>query len=204
MAAVTVGEQGWRERFAAAIAAGQIDVLIVGPLVTIGMDTHGTLQEVRAFMEWIEDLRRKSGRPLTVMLIHHENKTGDVSGAWTGALDTMLHVQNAGNGHTIVYVKKARWDSSRHGTTLNLAWEGVDGFGLEGDRDYLADVTTFLEGDKWLSIREIAQGIEAGEQTVKPILTDNPGRFELRSGDAAKALGRSPNAKLSVYVWTPT
>lgn len=192
----TVADQGWRDRIAQAIESTQIDVLIAGPLVTIGMDTHGTLQEVRAFMEWIEDVRRRSRRPLTVCLIHHENKAGDVSGAWGGALDTVLHVQNAGNGHTVVYVKKARWDSSRHGTTMNLAWAGVDGFRLEGDRDYLAEITTFLEGDKWLSVREIAQGIEAGEQTVKPILMDNPGRFELRSGDAAKALGRSPNAKL--------
>jgi hypothetical protein len=192
----TVGEQAWRDNIAGTIEVAQIDVLIAGPLVTIGMDTHGTLQEVRAFIEWIQDVRRRSRRPLTVVLIHHENKSGDVSGAWTGALDTMLHVQNAGNGHTVVYVKKARWDSSRHGTTMNLAWQGVDGFRLEGDRDYLAEITALLDGGKWLSVREIATGIEAGEQTVKPLLVDNPGRFELRSGDAAKALGRSHNAKL--------
>jgi hypothetical protein len=64
----------WRTTLAQAIKEREIDVLVVGPLVRIGMDSAGTLQEVIAFMQFIADVRAQCGRPLTVILVHHENK----------------------------------------------------------------------------------------------------------------------------------
>ena len=84
-------------------------MLIAGPLARIGMREAGTLEEVVAFMGLVVDLRRLCGRPLAVVLIHHENKAGAVSGAWEGSGDTLLHVESAGNGHTVLHVQKARW-----------------------------------------------------------------------------------------------
>ena len=81
---------------------------------------HGcrrNLGGVNAFMAWIKDLRAQLARPLTVSLAHHENKGGAVSGAWEGAGDTLVHVQDAGNGRTVMHVQKARWDQSRHKQT---------------------------------------------------------------------------------------
>jgi len=95
-------------------------------------------------MQLVSDVRARSQRRLTVILIHHENKGGKVSGAWEGSGDTLLHVQAAGNGHTIVHVQKARWDSATHGTTLKLAWtageKAVLGI-LEGDPDAFEERT---------------------------------------------------------------
>jgi hypothetical protein len=167
------------------------------------MRDAGTLQEVVAFMELVVDLRRLCGRPLTVVLLHHENKAGAVSGAWEGSGDTLLHVRSGGNGHTVLHVQKARWDAERHGKPLKLAWADGEGFELEGDRDLLAEVEAFLAERPWVTVREICAaktadppGIGARETAVRSLLEGDPERFESRTGDDAKALGRSPRAVL--------
>lgn len=199
---LTFADDGWRLTLAQLIADNEIDVLIAGPLTRLGMDSAGTLQEVRSFADLIQDVRRRSERPLTVLLVHHENKAGAVSGAWEGAGDTLLHVQGAGNGHTLVYVQKARWDGGRHGTTLQLAWTEGEGFELEGDRDYLAEVCALLSDGNWRTVKELAArvdkgGIGASEKTIRELLNAHPERFESRTGEDAKAVGRH----LSATVW---
>jgi hypothetical protein len=195
----TFTNEQWREQIAAEVSAYEIDVMIVGPLTRIGMDEAGTLQQVAAFMDLIADLRRRSGRRLAVIVVHHENKSGAVSGAWEGAGDALLHVQAAGNGHTVVYVQKARWDSERHGTTVKLAWTDGEGFRAEGDRDYLLEIRTLLSEEPWRTAKSIAApkdkgGIGANVDTVKDVLNSHPELFEARTGEDAKALGFPKNA----------
>jgi hypothetical protein len=197
----TFADAAWRDQLATSIRELEIDVIIAGPLTRLGMDTAGTLQEVVAFMRLVADVRTRSARLLTVILVHHENKGGTVSGAWEGAGDTLLHIQAAGNGHTVVFIQKARWASSHHHKTLKLAWTDGEGFELEGDRDYVADVRDFLTGGKWRTAKEIAApadegGIAASEKTIRNILDERPDLFDSCTGDAAKALGRSPKATL--------
>jgi hypothetical protein len=197
----TFASERWREKLALTVANRDIDVLIAGPLTSIGMDDAGTLQEVRAFMQLVADVRARSQRRLTVVLVHHENKGGKVSGAWEGSGDTLLHVQAAGNGHTIVHVQKARWDSTSHGTTLRLAWTAGEGFELEGDRDLLAEIDALLTDRGWRTVREIAApgekgGIGANYDAIKDLLDGHPDRFVSVTGEAAKALGRQPSAIL--------
>jgi hypothetical protein len=186
----------WRTKLAEIVRDREIDVVIVGPVTRVGMDTAGTLVETREFMSLVADTRAQCGRLLTTILVHHENKGGAVSGAWEGTSDTLFHVQSAGNGHTVVFVQKARWASDRHGTTLKLAWTDGEGFRLEGDRDYMAEIVALLSDDpKWRTLKEISEkddgGIGANEKTVRKILDDHPDRFESRNG---KEVGRSPRA----------
>lgn len=195
-------ETAWRQQLATRVAALEVDVVIAGPLTRLGMDTAGTLQEVASFMRLVDDVRRRSGRLLTLIIAHHENKGGAVSGAWEGAGDTLLHVQAAGNGHTTLFVAKARWASAHHHKTIKLRWADGEGFELEGDRDYVAEIRELLTGHPWQTAKEIAApeeqgGIGAGESTVRAILNERADLFESRTGDAAKVLGRS--ARATVY-----
>jgi hypothetical protein len=195
----TLATELWRQELAQQITACEIDMLIAGPLARIGMDEAGTLQQVREFTELVEGLRALCARPLTVVLIHHENKAGAVSGAWEGSGDTLLHVKAAGNGHTVVYVQKARWSSEHSQTTMKLAWTEGEGFRPEGERDYLAELEQLLSDGKWRTAKEIAAskgGIGANVDIVKELLDNHPERFESRTGEAAKALKRSPSAHL--------
>ena len=105
--------------------------MIVGPLASSGMEAAGTLQDVRAFLALVDDVRERSGRPVAIVLVHHENKGGKVSGAWEGAGDTLIHVTQHGHGKVRVYFQKARWASDLHATGLELAWADGDTFTVE-------------------------------------------------------------------------
>jgi hypothetical protein len=128
---VSFADPECRDSFAAAIRDHEIDVAIVGPVTRSGMNEAGTLQEVRDFMALVAAVRELSGRRVAFVLIHHENKGGQVSGAWEGAGDTLFHVQGQGHGRTRLHVQKARWSSVHHATTLHLVWSEGDGFTLE-------------------------------------------------------------------------
>ena len=118
-ASLTLADQHHREALAGVIRDQEIDVIVIGPVSRAGMDEAGTLQQTRDFMRLLTDIRDRCGRPVAFLLIHHENKTGAVSGAWEGAGDTLMHVQAQGNGCTRLHIQKARWASDYHGKTFD-------------------------------------------------------------------------------------
>lgn len=137
----------WRDTLATTVMDREVDLVIAGPLTWIGMDAAGTLQEVNAFLRFAAEVRAGCGRRLTIALVHHENKGGAVSGAWEGAGDTLLHVQGAGNGHTVVVVQKARWASGWHGKSLKLGWTDGEGFELDGSSEERDDGERLVVGE---------------------------------------------------------
>ncbi len=126
----TFAEVEYQLALSETIREHEIDVLLVGPLTSVGMESAGLISEVRTFLKRVDAVREASGRPVAVVLVHHENKGGKVSGAWEGAGDTLLHVQQRGHGNLRVHVQKARWSSEHHARTLNLAWADGEGFQL--------------------------------------------------------------------------
>jgi AAA domain len=166
-ARITFADEAHRQAIAANVAVLEVDVLIAGPVTNLGMNEAGTLQEVRDFMRLVAALRQLTGRPLTVVLVHHENKGGQVSGAWEGSGDTLLHVQGQGHGRTRVRVQKARWASVYHATTLNLAWAEGEGFEVEEkpelDDNTLADQMLAYIGENagtsWTNVEKATPGV---------------------------------------------
>jgi putative DNA primase/helicase len=163
----TLAEESWREFLASHVRDHEVDVVVVGPLVSAGMETAGTLQDVRAFLELVADVRRRAGLRLVVVLIHHENKGGKVSGAWEGAGDTLVHVQAQGHGRLRLHWQKTRWASDFHATTLQLLWADGDGFQIE-ERDELDDETlagqilAFIgdnPGTAWSKVEKATPGV---------------------------------------------
>jgi AAA domain len=130
-AELSFGDRECREFLAQLISDQEIDAVVVGPVSRSGMNEAGTLQEVRNFMALLADVRCIADRPVTFVLIHHENKGGQVSGAWEGSGDTLFHVQGQGRGKTRLYIQKARWSSARHATSLQLRWTEGEGFEVE-------------------------------------------------------------------------
>jgi hypothetical protein len=160
-------EDTWRDGLAAAVQADEVDVLIAGPVTRLGMDEAGTLQQVRDFMAFVDELRRRSGRRLAIVLIHHENKGGKVSGAWEGSGDTLFHVSAQGHGRTRLHMQKVRWSSEYHKKTLQLRWAEGEGFGLEEqpELDDAAIAEQILEaissepGIGWTRVEETTPGV---------------------------------------------
>jgi hypothetical protein len=201
-ATFTFADERLRRNLAAAVAEHEVDVLLVGPVTRAGMDTAGTLQEVRDFMGLVASLRKEYERSLTVVLVHHEAKNGAVSGAWEGAVDTLFHVESRCPGKTTLRVQKARWSSSHRGQTLRLLWTPTgEGYALEGARDYLFEIRGLLSDGEPRTAKEIAtseDGIGANIDAVKKHLKANPDIFAQHNG---AEVGRSPNAML--YGLTP-
>lgn len=103
------------------------DLVIVGPLTAVGMDTPGTIAEARQFVrESLGVIRGFVGRPVAFLIVHHEAKGGKVSGAWEGVGDTLLHMSKHARDTAVLHVKKARNASDLHDTKLSLRW-GDDG-----------------------------------------------------------------------------
>jgi len=167
--------EGWRAFLAAQASALEIEVVICGPLTSAGMDAAGTLQDVRNFLTLVKDVRRRCGRQLVVILVHHENKGGKVSGAWEGAGDTLLHVQAQGRGRVRLHVQKARWASEQHGTTLHLLWAEGEGFAVEEqpeltDDDLAERILAEIDagpGTAWGPVEKAIKGV--GKDRLRPI-----------------------------------
>ena len=190
----------------------EIDVLIVGPLTRVGMEELGTLQQVRDFMAEVTNFRERSGRRLLVILIHHENKGGAVSGAWEGAGDTLLHATVHSHGKTNLHFQKVRWSSKWHKETLELDWTEGEGFQVteEPDRDLQAEIVAWLLANPYSTYREIAAkkeikrpdvtiervvpGIGANWTEVRDELEANQDVFRRRIKEEAKEVGRSSSA----------
>lgn len=164
--AFTFADERHRTWLAAEIDRCELDVVILGPLTRIGMNEAGTLQETRDFAALLSDVRRRAHRAVTFVLVHHENKGGQVSGAWEGAGDTLMHVQAQGHGKTRLVFQKARWASDWHGKSLQLAWADGESFTVaetpQRDPSSLADaiLTAVLDngGTSWNQIEAVVSG----------------------------------------------
>jgi hypothetical protein len=164
---IRFNDRAGREALAKIIRDEQIDVVCIGPVTAVGMEAAGTLQDVRAFTSLINEVRQLSGRRVTFVLIHHENKGGTVSGAWEGVGDTLIHVSLVGRGNTQLRFQKVRWSSTHHATSLQLTWVEPDGFTVANkpvfDPDALAGqiLAHIAEhpGIGWSRVEEATPGI---------------------------------------------
>jgi hypothetical protein len=200
--AFSFADESWRGALAATIKQQQTDVLIAGPVTRLGMDEAGTLQQVRDFMGLVQDVRVKAGRLLTVILVHHQNKAGTVSGAWEGSGDTLLHVEARGPGVTHLHIEKARWSSEDHGRKLDLVWAAGEGFTVKDERDYALDIERLLSDGEPRTVDAIRAprdssppGIGASRKNVQDTLET---RADLFVAHAGADIGRS---KKGVF-WT--
>jgi AAA domain len=176
-ATFTFANEDWRVELSEEIYKRKIDVVIIGPVTASGMLEAGTLQEVREFYGLVREVQCAqisieggglSERQLvTFVLVHHENKAGQVSGAWEGVCDTLLHVQAQGHGRTRLHIQKARWASDWHKQTLNLTWADGDSFVVDDqaelDDDTLAEqilaAISQNPGISWTKVEQATRGV---------------------------------------------
>jgi hypothetical protein len=155
-----------RAGLAAAVDERDLDLLIIGPLNDLGMVGGGTPDEVRAFHDHLKSVQAQAGRLVSLMVLHHENTAGRVSGAWTGRPDLLVHVTAQGNGKTRVHWQKAKWSSSLHGTTNHLHWLDVEGFELAPEEaprperawDGIAEYVLAHGGTAWTPVSKLVTG----------------------------------------------
>jgi hypothetical protein len=131
--AINLRESTHRTELVDALSSHRTDLLIAGPLSRLGMQGGGTLDEISVFSAYLTDIQHRMENPLTILLIHHENRAGRISGAWEGIPDTLIHIQAQGHGSTRVYWQKLRWGSHLHGKSTNLKWAQGETFTIDDE-----------------------------------------------------------------------
>lgn len=111
-----------RQGLADIIGERSTDLVVMGPLVSLGMVGEGQSTGITAFTELLQDVRERASRPWSLWVIHHESKSGDVSGAWSKVPDTLVRVDAVSHGWTRMTFRKCRWASDYHGKVLNMRW----------------------------------------------------------------------------------
>ena len=171
-----------RLALAAHLSTDHTDIVVMGPLATLGMVGGGTPDEITAFEHLLQETRTLINHPYAYWIVHHENKAGDVSGAWERVPDTLVHIQAQGNGHTRLHWRKARWSSQDHGTSLDLTWADGQSYHIRDDPtiDYHARLLeAYHDDDQWRTAKEAARLIGGGEDAVKHALSDLVERGEM-------------------------
>ncbi len=153
-----------RLELADAITNDDLDLVIVGPLNRLGMEGGGTPDDVRAFVAHLEDVQRRAARHVSITVLHHENRAGQVSGAWEGIPDLLVHVQARNHGETRVFWQKAKWSSSLHGTTSALVWNDGESFELEEEgpsrpERVWEEIAAFVLAHGGCSMNDVEKGV---------------------------------------------
>ena len=174
---VNIALEEHRQALAAYIREHGIDVLLAGPIVSLGMIGGGTPDEVAAFEEHLRRLRALLDRPLVVWLIHHENMRGQISGAWTRVPDTLAHVTATGPGKTRLFWKKARWSSDLHGATWKLHWAAGESFVLDDappttDEEIADALLAAVQANPGGSWNVVLDAFNVGSGTKKAVVRD--------------------------------
>ena len=159
-----------------------------------GRSAEGRRTRFRRFRRCSSTSERAASR--CVWLVHHENKSGDVSGAWERVPDTLVHVQGVGNGHTRIVFRKARWSSEFHGRSIALSWEDGRTFSVVEDvvRDLYAEILdAFRDSDEWRTYKEVATLVRCRPGESKSVLAraDTPRRPNVRGRASRSPAERS-------------
>ena len=161
---LTLASEQHRRALALALAELDVDLLVLGPLVSAGeFPNGGTPDEIRRFEQHVHELRALVERQFSLVLVHHENRAGQVSGAWERLPDTLIHVTPQGHGRTRVFWQKARWASELHGTSAHLIWADGETYQVERRPEVTEDtmrdelVTAIREhgGLSWTKLRDL-------------------------------------------------
>jgi AAA domain len=193
----TFGDDTIRSRLARRCAEFGADMLVIGPLVTVGAEGGGTPEEVARFEGLVADFRAEVGRSILVWIAHHENKAGDVSGAWERLPDTLMHTRIEGRT-TKLHWRKARWSSCLHDQHWTLKWkEPGEGFERheEPERDVRAEILALYEGSPgWRTVSDVASkhndggiGRRRGEVERELEALVEEGRFEREQGPEGRS-----------------
>ncbi len=166
----TLSDPLFREAIANEITAQQTQLVVVGPLASLGAKGTGTPDDVTDFAALISDLRSRTPQPFAIWIVHHENKAGDVSGAWERLPDTLVHVSAQGNGHTRVLWRKVRWSSRLHNTSVTLTWDDSN-FLIEEkkERDYESELLVAMaqSDETWFTSRDCLKALKDASEDGK-------------------------------------
>jgi 5S rRNA maturation endonuclease (ribonuclease M5) len=179
-----------REALRAFCREHEIAVVYADPLQLIGAPGSGTPEETALFRGWLIECGLMND--LAFITAHHENKSGQMSGAYEGHSDTTLHIEQSGNAGT-----RLTWRKIRHADTPNprrweLAWEPeCRGFrrlelpAAVSDDELLHEVDAYLGEHPAATTTAVVEALGKRADRVRSLLNANTGesgRYAVEKG----------------------
>lgn len=206
-----LGEDVHRERLANEIAEKGYELVFGDPLDSLGIIGVGSPEDTRDFLALMKEtgLNRNVAWWLNTHPRKEETKEAlnEIAGAWGGKPDSVLLLRMLADDRTQVRFPKLRWAKRGKRLPMLLKFDPETeaftylGEESEEERDYLAEIGALLDDGKWRTPKEIAAkpgdaGIGANVDRVKKELSEHPDVFMSRTGEEAKAVGRSSTATI--------
>jgi hypothetical protein len=136
-----------------------IDVVSANPTLGLGVAGTGSPDETQTFVNWLVECGLKS--TLAFWLLHHENKSGQISGDWGRHPDTKVQLQADGSRpRTKLTWQKTRWAVLTADTTPKK----------QVFLDWVIDTRSYTVSD----INTTATSNVELEESLDEYLTDNP------------------------------
>jgi hypothetical protein len=142
------------------------DLVVAGPLLSLGAPTEGKPGDTQAFVDL---LRRDCGLGRwAYLLVHHWNKGGAISGDWGRHADTLLEATEGEAPETTrLAIRKQRW-GHKPPKPLVLQWildsEGYELFDTTAakatDEDYEQRILDYLAEHPWATTDELENDVE--------------------------------------------
>jgi hypothetical protein len=195
---VSLSDDMHRQELAYLINRHRVDLLFAGPLADLGVEGPGRPADVTAFGEQLALLRAACDQPLAIGVTHHENQSGQMSGAWGRWPDTVAHVQAQGHGALRIFWHKVRNASSLHKTTTKLVWADGGTFAIDErqpateDRVREAVLAYVLAngGTAWGRVMEAVPGNDTQKRAVRDALLAQGVIFDAGGARGGMALWR--------------
>jgi hypothetical protein len=167
-----------------------VDVVVANPTLGLGVAGSGRPDETQLFVDWLVECGLKSSRAF--WLLHHENKSGQISGDWGRHPDTKVQLQRDGNQtRTRLIWEKTRWATLPSETIPKaclLEWV-IEGQGYTvteldtvgaSDSELESRLVGFLTEHPWSSTRTIYDGVSGTNERIRELL--NGDRFDCVDG----------------------
>ena len=167
-----------RVEAAALIQRREYDLVVAGPLFSLGMTGGGTDDDITAFLTQLDDVQARSGRPVTYLIVHHANVAGRV--AWGRRPELLVHIQQGERRHLRVFWEKAKFSSAMHRTTTALEWADNETYMVverelvtrERIWEDIADYVLRNGGTSWVRVREAVPGDDKTKVAVRDQMLD--------------------------------
>jgi hypothetical protein len=185
----TFADEHARQALTAYCDEHAIDVVMANPTLGLGVAASGRPDETQQFVDWLKECGLGSTRAF--WLLHHENKSGQISGDWGRHADTKVQLQPDGNRQRT----KLTWEKTRWATlnpeqrAVMLDWQietqgytvtALDSIGAS-DELLVERLAGYLQDHPGRSQREVCASVEGTDSRLIEILNSRP-EFDYAAG----------------------
>jgi hypothetical protein len=167
----------------------EIDVVMANPTLGLGVAASGRPDETQQFVDWLKECGLGGRRAF--WLLHHENKSGQISGDWGRHADTKVLLQRDGNRQRT----KLTWEKTRWATldpeqiAVMLDWvtdtEGytvrqLDAIGAS-DELLVERLMAYLTDHPVTATKHVEESVEGNDSRLSKLLNERP-EFDFAPG----------------------